>query len=78
MSVSPSARLEKLRWPEMIVKLRKEQKYSEILKQIVNFNKILQELNILKNSKPSNCLKNLSSIPISNFKIIVSLVHKDP
>ena len=48
MSGNPSARLEKLRWPVMIVKLRKGQKYSKILKTVANFNKILLKFKILK------------------------------
>ena len=64
MSINPSARLEKLRWPVMIVKLRKGQKYSKILKTIAKFNKILLKFKILKSSKPFHCLMRLSSISI--------------
>ena len=46
MLSNPSARLEKLRWPVMIVKLRKGHKYSKILKRVKNFNKILLKFNI--------------------------------
>ena len=61
MSSNPSARLEKLRWPEMIVKLRKGQKHSKILKTVANFNKILLKFKILKpkNDKNSKKLKKL-------------------
>ena len=41
-----------LRWPLMIVKLRKGQKYSKILKTIANFNKNLaktQDIKIFRN-----------------------------
>ena len=71
MSSNPSARLEKLRWPVMIVKLRKGQKHSKILKTIANFNKILLKANALKTLEPFHCLKKLSSITIScfNFKL---------
>ena len=67
MSNNPSARLEKLHWPVMIVKRRKGQKYSEILKTIAIFIKILHKM-ILNSSKPFYCLERLSSIPISSFK----------
>ena len=50
MSSNPSARIEKLRWPVLIVKLRKGQKYSNILKTIANFNKVLLKFTILKSS----------------------------
>ena len=68
MSSNPSAGLEKLRWPVMIVKLRKGQKHSKTLKTIANLNKILLKFKILKSSKPFHCLKTLSSIPISSFE----------
>ena len=70
MSSNSIAILQKLRWPVMIVKLRKEQKYSKILKTIANFNKILQKFKLLKSWKPFHCLKRLPSIPISSFKIV--------
>ena len=41
LSCNPSARLKKLRRSVMIVKPRKGQKNSKILKTIANFNKIL-------------------------------------
>ena len=41
MSCTPSARPEKLRWPVMIVNLRKRQKYSKTLKKTAKSNKIL-------------------------------------
>ena len=66
-SSNPSAILEKLRCPVMIVKLRKGQKNSQNLKTIANF-KILLKFKILKSSKPFHCLKRLSSSPISSFK----------
>ena len=43
-SCNPSARLQKLRWPVMIIKLRKGQKYSNIFRTIANFDKILQKV----------------------------------
>ena len=52
MSKNPYARLEKLCLPVMIVKLRKGQKYTEILKTVANFIKFLLKLKILKSSKP--------------------------
>ena len=48
MPSNRSARLEKLCWPVMIVKLRKREKYSKILRIIANFNKILLKFKILK------------------------------
>ena len=78
MSANLSARLEKLRWPVTIIKLRKGQKYSKILKTIANFNKTLLKFKILGSSKPFHCLKRLSSIPISSFKLFHWLIkiHK--
>ena len=69
MSSNPSARLEKLRWPVMIVKLRKGQKHSKILKTIANFNKMLLKFKTLKFSKPFHCLK---SYPVSLFQALIS------
>ena len=48
MPGNPSERLEKLRWPVMIAKLRKGEEYSN-LKTIANFNKI-QDIKIFKNN----------------------------
>ena len=44
--------LQKLRWPVMIVNLRKGQKQSKILKTITNSNKILLKFKTLKSSTP--------------------------
>ena len=60
MSRNPSARLEKLRWPVMIVLLRK--KIFKKFEKIVSLNEILLKFKIIKSSKPFNCLKRLSSI----------------
>ena len=62
----------------MIVKLRKGQKYSKILKTIANLNKILLKFKILESSKTILCLKRLSSIPISSLKYFHWLIkiHK--
>ena len=68
MSSNPPSGLEKLRWPVVIVKIRKGQKYSKILKTTANFNKILQKFNILKSSKQIYCLNRLPSIPISSLE----------
>ena len=58
MSNKPSARHENFRWPVvMIVKFKKEQKYSKTLKTIANFDKMLLKLKILKSSKPFPCFK---------------------
>ena len=64
---NPSARLEKLHWPVMIVKLRKGQIYSKTLKTIANF-KTLLKFKILKSPKPFHRLRRLSIIPIAIFK----------
>ena len=47
MSGNPSERLEKHRWPVMIAKLGKGQKYSKNLKTIANFKEI-QDIKIFK------------------------------
>ena len=49
--LSCNPRLKKLRWPVRIVKLRKGQKYSKILKTIANFMKILLKFVILLSSE---------------------------
>ena len=49
--LSCNPKLKKLRWPVRIVKLRKEQKYSKILKTIANFMKILLKFVILLSSE---------------------------
>ena len=51
LSCNHSARLKKLRWPVMIVKLRKAQKHSKISKTTANFNKILLKFVILLSSE---------------------------
>ena len=63
----PSARLKKFCWSVMIVKLTKAQKYSEILKTISDFDKILLKFLILS-SESFYCLKRLSIIPNSSLK----------
>ena len=63
MSSNLSARLEKLRWPVMIVKLRKGQKHSKS-----------KNIKILKTISLSE-----ETIQYPYFKLqIVSLAHKDP
>ena len=75
---NPSARLKKFRWPVMIVKLRKEQKYSKILKTIGIFNTILLKFVILIFSEPFHFLKRQSSFPIASLNQIYWLIkiHK--
>ena len=70
MSSNQSAGLEKLRWPEIIVKLRKGQKYSKnFLITIANVNKNLQIFKIIISSKPFHRLKDY---PVSLFQALNS------
>ena len=52
----------------MIVKLRKRQKHSKILKTIAFFKKIMLKFVILISSEPFHCLKIIPSILISSHE----------
>ena len=78
-SCNPSARLEKLRWPVMIVILMRGQKYSKFLEQSQILEQNLaktRDNNIFRT--PCHCLKIPSSMPISSLKQFHSLIkiHK--
>ena len=64
MSRNTSARNENLRWPLIIVKLRKGHKNLRIFE-----NKILLKFKKLKSSKPFRCLERLPTIL---FKALIS------